>query len=64
MILHRNSRSSPLPALINLSHDRAKALPLSPSTPHPFLQRMGLQGPDGKVKAQMQVGHCSSYMRI
>ncbi|MEW5317637.1 MAG: hypothetical protein WDW38_008919 [Sanguina aurantia] len=44
----------PLPALINLSHDRAKALPLSPSTPHPFLQRMGLQGPDGKVKAQMQ----------
>jgi hypothetical protein len=42
--------------LISLQHDRAKALPINGSIPDPFLQRIGLQTADGRIKASMQVG--------
>jgi hypothetical protein len=51
--------------LISLQHDRAKALPINGSIPDPFLQRIGLQTADGRIKASMQVGvtlvcwHCA-----
>ncbi|WIA15551.1 hypothetical protein OEZ85_002183 [Tetradesmus obliquus] len=40
--------------LISLQHDRAKALPINGSISDPFLQRIGLQTADGRVKASMQ----------
>jgi hypothetical protein len=41
--------------LISLQHDRAKALPINGSVLDPFLQRIGLQTADGRIKASMQV---------
>jgi hypothetical protein len=41
--------------LISLQHDRAKALPINGSIPDPFLQRIGLQTADRRIKASMQV---------
>jgi hypothetical protein len=41
--------------LISLQHDRAKALPINGSIPDPFLQRIGLQTAEGRIKASMQV---------
>ncbi|KAF6266317.1 hypothetical protein COO60DRAFT_1697337 [Scenedesmus sp. NREL 46B-D3] len=40
--------------LISLQHDRAKALPINGSIADPFLQRIGLQTADGRIKASMQ----------
>jgi SAM-dependent methyltransferase len=45
-----SSPPQPQPRILP-SHDRAKALPLPPDEPDPFLQRLGLQGPDGKARA-------------
>ncbi len=36
--------------LVWLQHDRAKQLPISPTQPHPFLQKLGMQMPDGRIK--------------
>jgi len=36
----------------NLSHNRKKNYLLDPETPYPFLIRLGVQSPDGKVKKQ------------
>ncbi|KAF5842348.1 hypothetical protein DUNSADRAFT_7662 [Dunaliella salina] len=39
---------------INLEHNKVKDLPIPPHVPHPFLQRIGLQTAEGKVRAGMQ----------
>ena len=45
------SPPSPAAPLVLPSHDRRKALPLPPDEPDPFLQRLGLQGADGRARA-------------
>jgi hypothetical protein len=40
---------------LQLSHDRAKVQPIDGSVPDAFLQQIGLQTADGRVKANMQV---------
>eukprot|EP00879_Flechtneria_rotunda_P007891 GHRR01008268.1.p1 GENE.GHRR01008268.1~~GHRR01008268.1.p1 ORF type:complete len:561 (+),score=192.91 GHRR01008268.1:81-1763(+) len=40
--------------LIQLQHDRMKALPISGSVADPFLQKIGVQTADGRIKANMQ----------
>ena len=47
--------------LISLQHDRAKAQPLDGAVPDPFLQRIGLQTADGRIKADMQVRNCHCH---
>ncbi|MER2000077.1 MAG: SAM-dependent methyltransferase, partial [Lysinibacillus sp.] len=37
---------------VNLSHNRKKQYLLDENTPYPFLIRLGVQSPDGKVKKQ------------
>eukprot|EP00879_Flechtneria_rotunda_P009493 GHRR01009936.1.p1 GENE.GHRR01009936.1~~GHRR01009936.1.p1 ORF type:complete len:399 (+),score=110.56 GHRR01009936.1:81-1277(+) len=44
--------------LIQLQHDRMKALPISGSVADPFLQKIGVQTADGRIKANMQVSIC------
>lgn len=41
---------------ISLHHDRVKAAPINGNVPDPFLQQIGLQTADGRIKANMQVG--------
>lgn len=36
--------------LISLDHDRAKQQPISASEPHPFLQKLGMQTAEGRIK--------------
>lgn len=44
-------RSAPQrPRLITLDHDKPKDLPISPNQQHPFLQRIGFQTSDGRIK--------------
>lgn len=50
------SSSSSGGGLISLQHDRVKALPINGSIADPFLQQIGLQTVDGRIKASMQVG--------
>ncbi len=46
--------SPPPPALLpSLAHDRRKGVPIPPDVPHPFLQRVGLQTAQGRLKADM-----------
>ena len=40
------------PKQIDLSHNRKKNYKLDPETPYPFLIRLGVQTPDGKIKNQ------------
>ncbi|KAL6764023.1 methyltransferase domain-containing protein [Haematococcus lacustris] len=47
----RQAGSGPPADLQLLSHDRVKALPIPPDQPHPFLQALGLQTAQGRVKA-------------
>ncbi|KAJ9527353.1 hypothetical protein QJQ45_025624 [Haematococcus lacustris] len=47
----RQAGSGPPAGLQLLSHDRVKALPIPPDQPHPFLQALGLQTAQGRVKA-------------
>ncbi|KAG2436450.1 hypothetical protein HXX76_006753 [Chlamydomonas incerta] len=37
-----------------LSHDRPKATPIPSDRPHPFLQKIGFQTADGRIRATMQ----------
>ena len=41
---------APVKQLVWLQHDRVKQLPISPSEPHPFLQKLGMQTQEGKIK--------------
>lgn len=41
--------------LINLQHDRVKAIPINGSVADPFLYKIGLQTAEGRIKANMQV---------
>lgn len=41
------------PISLSLGHDRRKALPIQPNEPHPFLQKIGMQTAEGKLKADM-----------
>jgi hypothetical protein len=66
-----DSVSDPLAPLaqLNLRHDRNKALPIPPDQPHPFLQRIGMQTADGRLKAGMvdkmaQVGGRRRQLRL
>ncbi len=38
---------------IRLTHDRRKDLPIPPDVPHAFLQRIGMQTAEGRLKADM-----------
>ena len=38
-----------------LQHDRRKELPIDGTVADPFLQKIGLQTSDGRIKANMQV---------
>lgn len=42
------------PRLIATQHDRTKDTPIPADQPHPFLQQIGLQTSDGRVKASMR----------
>ncbi len=51
-ILHR---SAPIkPHLETVNHDRWKDWPIPASLPDPFLQKIGIQTSDGRIKADMQ----------
>ncbi|EFJ48796.1 hypothetical protein VOLCADRAFT_104625 [Volvox carteri f. nagariensis] len=58
-IVHRGAPQS-RPALVTsepgraLSHDRTKDTPIPANQPHPFLQRIGFQTADGRIRANMQ----------
>jgi hypothetical protein len=41
--------SSEAPQL-RLQHDRIKTLPISPTEAHPFLQKLGIQTKEGRIK--------------
>eukprot|EP00955_Chlamydomonas_euryale_P108721 365870-Chlamydomonas_euryale.AAC.3 len=36
--------------LISLEHDRTKRVPIPPNEPHPFLQALGMQTSEGRIK--------------
>ncbi|MBQ0138908.1 MAG: SAM-dependent methyltransferase [Kurthia sp.] len=46
------STKNPETKKVNLSHNRKKQYLLDPDIAHPFLIRLGVQSPDGKVKKQ------------
>jgi hypothetical protein len=46
--------SQPARQLVSLQHDRRKAQPLPAHVPDPFLQALGLQTAEGRVRASMQ----------
>lgn len=48
------------PRLIKTSHDREKALMLSPDSATPYLQAVGIMTQDGKVRSDMQ----SKYRQV
>ncbi|KXZ51506.1 hypothetical protein GPECTOR_12g469 [Gonium pectorale] len=56
-ILHRAARQGRAPLVRPeeaLSHDRRKDTPIPADAPHPFLQRIGFQTENGKIRATMQ----------
>ncbi len=47
-------RPPPKQPLVNMQpHDRTKQLPIPLDQPHPFLQKLGMQTADGRIKAGM-----------
>lgn len=60
-IIHRSTVTGPgisatgnSDAVVLMQHDRTKQLPISPTEPHAFLQQLGMQMADGRVKADWQ----------
>lgn len=60
-IIHRSTVTGPGTsatgngdAVVPMQHDRTKQLPISPTEPHAFLQQLGMQMADGRVKADWQ----------
>jgi SAM-dependent methyltransferase len=51
-IIHRSAPERP--HLLQTEHDRWKDWPIPPSFPDPFLQKIGIQTSDGRIKADMQ----------
>lgn len=51
-IIHRSAPERP--HLVQTQHDQWKDWPIPPSFPDPFLQKIGIQTPDGRIKADMQ----------
>ncbi|GAX77477.1 hypothetical protein CEUSTIGMA_g4921.t1 [Chlamydomonas eustigma] len=49
-----SSSSSSQSTELHLQHDRVKALPISPMEAHPFLQKLGMQTQEGRIKSDMQ----------
>jgi hypothetical protein len=51
-ILHRSAPERP--HLVQTAHDRWKDWPIPATLPDPFLQQIGIQAADGRIKADMQ----------